>query len=155
MSTIALPKTDCPTHPETTSFSILQGDLMMMHSGEKGRMLVAGRQYAANGVVASIIAYPIPETDLKYIKTTDAYKYVFYDPSFYTDVSTKPVGFLAFGAMAFCNHSSNPNAFIRWGRFKDETTMTLLAHRDISQGEEITMRYANIDEYLNSNQWKS
>jgi hypothetical protein len=55
--------------------------------------------------------------------------------------------YIVFGLSSFCNHSKDPNAKIHW--FKNETGLwiSLSALKTIEVDEEITMSYANIDDY--------
>ena len=50
---------------------------------------------------------------------------------------------LALGDVSWVNHSSKPNSKIEW----INDTIHLISIRDISEGEEITHTYSNIEEY--------
>ena len=57
-------------------------------------------------------------------------------------------GAVVFGDPTFCNHAAAPNAQLEWRRESERfATAELIALRAIEPGEEICIRYRDVDEY--------
>jgi len=55
--------------------------------------------------------------------------------------------------MSWCNHSPHPNAEICWKKVGGKTLLELYSTRPIQCGEEVTIYYANLEEYEQSGTW--
>ena len=57
-------------------------------------------------------------------------------------------GYVVFGLSSICNHAHSPNADLAWMKEEDGVWVELHAKRDIEAGEEVTIYYQNIEEYV-------
>lgn len=117
----------------------------------KGLILIAMRDFEPEDVLSSVASYEIASNDIERIQNTDFYKFVFYPPG--TNLSNRPSGFVAFGPVSFCSHSNTPNARVKWRFTGSFNAIELSAIRKIEAGEEVTIRYSNIEEYLDHQSW--
>ena len=124
------------------------------HSEEKGICLVASKLIATGECISTGLAHRLSDLELVNVKPLDIYKFVFFDPKDYNTGQSVIPGYLAFGALTWCNHSSDPNAKVEWEYTKTKTLLRLVAVHDISVGDEITMTYANPEEYENFATWE-
>lgn len=86
--------------------------------------------------------------DREIIKKTQLFGHYFVKSDEY--IRGKPCkGYLVFGLISLCNHSDNPNAYVKWIETDTWLWAYLIATKDIEPGEEITLYYINIDEYSN------
>lgn len=112
----------------------------------KGRGLLATRPIPAGSCIELAPAVRLGEKDRALIDQTGLFPYSFADPAGFG--SGRHGCLIAFGHLTFCNHSEQPNAVIRWDEDDVGSWARLEALRDIAEGEEITLFYTNISEYL-------
>lgn len=114
----------------------------------KGRGLLASRMIGAGTLIERAPAVRLPAADRAALDRTVLFPYCFADPATYgPDHGGPHDGFIAFGALTFCNHAENPNAAVRWQSDPLGLWAELTALRDIAEGHEITLFYTNIGEY--------
>ena len=113
---------------------------------EKGRGLLAVRPIPAGSSIELAPAVRLAAKDRELIDRTGLFAYSFADPA--TFGSGEHGCLIAFGQLTFCNHSEHPNAVIRWEEDAVGLWARLEALSDIAEGEEITLFYTNISEYL-------
>ncbi|MGB0682582.1 MAG: SET domain-containing protein-lysine N-methyltransferase [Magnetovibrionaceae bacterium] len=113
----------------------------------KGRGLVANRSLREGQTLewSPVIAFPAEERpDLD---QTALFPYYFVRQTDYRDKPERAEGLIVLGLMTLCNHADEPNAAVDWLEEPEGPAARLVALREINQGEEITLRYANIDAY--------
>lgn len=114
----------------------------------KCRGLLAARPIGAGTLIERAPAVHLGSRDRAALDRTALFPYCFVDPASYgRDGGGGHGGFIAFGALTFCNHSENPNAAVRWKSDALGLWAELTALADIAEGEEITLFYTNIREY--------
>lgn len=114
----------------------------------KGRGLLAVRAIGAGTVIERAPAVRLPPADRAALDRTVLFPYCFADAAAYRPGDhAGHGGFIAFGALTFCNHSANPNAAVGWTSDPLGLWAELTALSDISEGQEITLFYTNIDAY--------
>ncbi|NER80849.1 MAG: SET domain-containing protein [Leptolyngbya sp. SIO1D8] len=114
---------------------------------KKGRGVVAKKLLPKGTFIESAPVGSFSSEQWTLIKKTDIFKYCFVIPSEYSD-KQHVNGHIVFGLSSLCNHSETPNAYVKW--IKDEIGLWayLIALTDIQSGEEVSVRYTNIDEYF-------
>lgn len=138
----------------TESFELLQARIGIANRAQKGRCLVAVQGFRQGDLIIEAPAYELPKHDLLSVRQLDLYKYIFFDPSKYGGPRSDAEPYIVFGPLAFCNHSSSPNAFVQWQSHGSIVSVQLYASRRICENDEITMRYANIDQYPGVSNWE-
>lgn len=138
----------------TESFELLQARIGISNRAQKGRCLVAVQDFKQGDLIVEAPAYELPKHDLLSVRQLDLYKYIFFDPSKYGGPRSDAEPYLVFGPLTFCNHSSSPNAFVQWQSQGSIVSVQLCASRRICENDEITMRYANIDQYSDVTSWE-
>ena len=91
----------------------------------------------------------IPPEQLSIVKDTEVFRYYFVRSGEYRQ-SNQPSGYLVFGLASLCNHSKEANARVEWVNNEIGLWSHLVAKKDIQPGEEITLFYTNINEYLDA-----
>jgi uncharacterized protein len=119
----------------------------------KGITLISDQGLSSGSIIVRTTAFEIAPSERLMIRNLELHKFVFVKPDDYAKDAANAAGFLAFGAMSFCNHANQPNAEIQWDQDINTTIISLVALNDIQSGDEITMRYANLDEYPESSSW--
>lgn len=112
----------------------------------KGRGIVATQALLTGAIieVAPVSILEAEERDI--VRRTSFFKYSFVQPVEYSqDKYVK--GYIVFGLASLCNHDENPNSRIDWVENEIGIWSHLIAQREIHPGEEITLRYTNLDEY--------
>jgi len=111
----------------------------------KGRGVFACRHIPAHHSIAVVPANLYSPTDGAALLASPAFPYVFIDPAY------PERHFLVWGSVALLNHSGEPNAKPLFtnapGADPAHWQCNLVALRDIDEGDEITMRYANAADY--------
>jgi len=113
----------------------------------KGCGLIVMKTIKKGELIEAAPTCGFPPEHRKTIDKTELSKYCFVKPSEYNDAETPAPGYIVFGLSSFCNHSEKPNAEVKWVEDDLGQWACLTALRDINPGEEVTMYYANIDEY--------
>ena len=120
----------------------------------KGRGVVATANIAEGTTIEVAATAVIPAEQIPVINDTALFRYYFVQPGEYNSVQvvgedmTKPVtGYFVFGLVSLCNHSNEPNAYVKWSKDTVGVLSFLIAKRDILEGEEISLFYTNIREY--------
>lgn len=112
----------------------------------KGRGIIATEAIPKGKLIeaAPVVTFPLEE--IPNIHQTKIFQYYFVQPVEYGQGKTMNA-YLAFGLVSLLNHSENPNSKVNW--IEDEVGLWshLIAEIDIKAGEEVTMFYANINEY--------
>lgn len=129
-------------------------DVNVVFDACKGAMLIARRAFFKNETIVSALTCRIPHEVRKEVKNFDFYKYLFVNAEDFRNSGHCCDGFIAFGPMSFCNHSETPNAEVAWETINDRTVLHLRAWEQVPENTEITMRYANLSEYIGSDEWK-
>lgn len=79
------------------------------------------------------------------LEESPVYWHMFVDPAKAAD--PQPDVLVVWGKMSLANHSDQPNAVVEWDYNLESGKAALIAVDDIAEGEEITLKYTNIDEY--------
>ncbi len=122
----------------------------------KGRGTVATQPIEKGQLIEAAPTCTLPPAQRQIIDTTTVAQYYFVRPSEYSDINackSQLNGYLVFGLCSLCNHSTHPNAVVKWVEGEDGLWAHLIALRDIRPDEEITLFYTNIDEYQLANQF--
>lgn len=100
---------------------------------------------------APVCSFPSEQRTI--IDKTTLFEYYFVRKSEYTK-QTQVDGHIVFGLSSFCNHSNSPNAEVRWVDGENGLLWVhLIALKDIHADEEVTISYANLDEYPLANKF--
>ncbi|MEO1429455.1 MAG: SET domain-containing protein-lysine N-methyltransferase [Cyanobacteria bacterium J06633_8] len=115
---------------------------------EKGRGITATQNISKGTLieVAPVAVFPLKKG--LSINEKTVFKYYFVRPLL-DDKSDNQKGYLVFGLASLCNHQESPNAYVDWVEDEIGLWSHLIAHKDIEVGEEVTLFYANIDDYTN------
>ncbi|MBB6414369.1 SET domain-containing protein-lysine N-methyltransferase [Mesorhizobium sangaii] len=113
---------------------------------QKGRGVFANIPFKIGDLIERAPTWGFNRSDEKLLERTGLFKYYFVRPT------TKPIrnqrsGYVVFGLASIVNHSSNPNSQIVWIDEDTGAWASIVALKDIQVGEEITHRYANINDY--------
>ncbi|RNJ41286.1 hypothetical protein B5V01_27860 [Mesorhizobium erdmanii] len=116
---------------------------------QKGRGVFANTLFKSGDLIEIAPTWQFNSSEEKLLKCTGLFEYYFVRPI------TKPMkiqrsGYVVFGLISIVNHSSNPNSQIVWIDKDTGTWASIVALKEIQVGEEITHRYANIDDYPNT-----
>lgn len=88
--------------------------------------------------------------DAELLRQTDAYRMMFVDRTSYEDNTGNPPIHLVLGAISMLNHGDDENCVVCWELDDDKpekSRVRLVAAKDIKSGEQLLMRYHNVDEY--------
>jgi SET domain-containing protein len=118
----------------------------------KGRGIIATQDIPQGTLIEASPAITFPLKQRLNINETELFKYYFVQPSEYGKSQTVN-GYLVFGLVSLLNHAEQPNTRINWIEDQVGLWSHLIAEKDIKAGEEVTMSYANIDEYANANKF--
>ncbi|PWC16415.1 SET domain-containing protein-lysine N-methyltransferase [Brenneria corticis] len=111
-----------------------------------GRGVFSKINIKSGSVIEVSLAVPIRPEEEGYIDKTIIWDYYFWTKSHLpNEVSNAHV---LLGFASFCNHSISPNATIIWKKDGLGIWGILKAISDIYINEEITIHYANIDDYV-------
>ena len=120
----------------------------------RGAMLIASRPFEINETIVSALTCRVPHQVREKVRSFDFYKYFFVKAEDFRNSVNCCDAFIAFGPMSFCNHSETPNAEVVWETINDRTVLHLTARENVRARTEITMSYANLPEYIGSDNWK-
>ena len=112
----------------------------------KGRVVEVVGDVDAGYVLESSPAVALSAADRRAIDDTSLFPYYFVRPE-------EREIYLIFGLASFCSHAEEPNATVEWRRTGAGLWADLTATRAIAVGDEVTLRYANIDDY-DTDGWK-
>lgn len=117
-------------------------------AGEKGRGLYARAYFLPDEVIELAPAIAVSAKTRKSLdKCPDLFPYYFAA----TDGSDR--AFFAMGKMTFANHSNKPNAKVLWFENESGWSAHLVCIKKIDPNEEITLRYTNLEDYPDSENW--
>ncbi len=118
----------------------------------KGRGIIATQDIPKGTLIEAAPVVIFSSKQRLKINETELFKYYFVRQSEYSK-SKNVNGYLALGLVSLLNHADQPNARVDW--IEDEISLWshLIAEKDIQQGEEVTMFYANIDDYTSANKF--
>ncbi|MEM9213148.1 MAG: SET domain-containing protein-lysine N-methyltransferase [Cyanobacteria bacterium P01_F01_bin.150] len=116
----------------------------------KGRGIVATKNIQKGTLIEAVPASRISHSERNVIEKLDCYRYLFVNPTEYVYESAKVSGYIVFGMTSLCNHSDSPNACVNWIEDDCGIWAHLEATEEIREGEEVTIFYTNIDEYLDA-----
>lgn len=88
----------------------------------------------------------IPTEQLPLLQNTEIFKYYFVDAA-KSAIPGACEGYLVFGLASLCNHSDRPNARVTWVENDLGIWCHLITQELIPAGEEVSLMYANIEEY--------
>lgn len=114
----------------------------------KGRGLLATQAIPVGTLIERAPAVRLAPADRELIDRTALFPYTFADPETFGSGSHGCL--IVFGQLTFCNHSESPNAVIRWTEDEAGLWALLESVSAIANGEEITLFYTNISEYLST-----
>jgi hypothetical protein len=120
---------------------------------EKGLTLIARQAAVAETELCSAATYEINVIEREQLKALPIHKYVFVRSSEFCNQDTHCRGYLAFGLMSFCSHSGCPKAAIRWDIEGGQTILRLFSVTHIKAMDEVTIRYANVEDYQGASTW--
>ena len=106
----------------------------------KGRVVEAVEDVVEGQVLESSPAVELSADDRRVIDGTALFPYYFVRPD-------RRGVYIIFGLASFCSHSEEPNAAVEWRRTGAGLWADLTATRPIAVGEEVTLRYLNIEKY--------
>ena len=115
----------------------------------KGRGIVATQDIAEGCVIELAPTAVVPIEHREIVDKTAVSQYYFVRSSDYSG-GKDVLSYLVFGLTSLCNHTDDPNSYVDWVEDELGIWARLLAKRNISAGEEVTMFYTNIDEYSNA-----
>ncbi|MER9845601.1 SET domain-containing protein-lysine N-methyltransferase [Mesorhizobium australicum] len=113
---------------------------------QKGRGVFANIPFKVGNLIERSPTWGFNSSDEKLLERTGLFDYYFIRPVT-KSISIQRSGYVVFGYISIVNHSSNPNSQIVWTDEDTGTWASIVALKDIQVGEEITHRYANINDY--------
>ena len=112
----------------------------------KGRVVHVVEDVSAGQVLESSPAVVLSAGDRRAIDDTSLFPYYFVRPE-------KREIYIIFGLASFCSHAEEPNSSVEWRRTEAGLWADLTATQPIAAGDEVTLRYANIEKY-DTEGWK-
>ena len=106
----------------------------------KGRVVQAVADVGEQRIIESSPAVELSLDDRRAIDGTSLFPYYFVRPD-------HPEVYIIFGLASFCSHAEDPNAKVEWRRTEEGLWADLTTVRPIAAGEEVTLRYGNIEQY--------
>ncbi|RUV81896.1 SET domain-containing protein [Mesorhizobium sp. M1A.F.Ca.IN.020.06.1.1] len=116
---------------------------------QKGRGVFANIPFKVGDLIERDPTWGFTSHDEQLLKRSGLFEYYFVRPT-HESIENQHSGYVVFGLISMINHSQNPNSKIVW---LDEDTgvwASIVALREIQVDEEITHRYANINDYPNT-----
>jgi len=113
----------------------------------KGRGVMSTKGIDKGEIIEISPAYKFPSKERDMIDKTSLFQYYFVKQNEYNKNIKDIDGYMVFGLTSFCNHSDSPNAKVEWIENNIGFWCHLIATENIKPKEEITMFYANIDQY--------
>lgn len=113
----------------------------------KGRGVFAAKVFDAGEIIEEAPTWGFDRVAGSAIDRTGAFEYYFIRNDMKRDEDPMH-GYFAFGFISIVNHSSRPNAEIRWTERDTGAWISIVAVRTIAQDEEITHHYTNADSYV-------
>jgi hypothetical protein len=114
----------------------------------KNRGVIANCSMLAGETIEIAPTVAVSHIDHNIVIGTKLFDYLFIKPQDYKIKDSN--SYLVFGLSSLCNHSQNPNTYIKWVDDEICSWAHLIALQNIEPGEEITLYYTNIDEYGNA-----
>lgn len=116
---------------------------------QKGRGVFANIPFKVGDLIERAPTWGFNRSDEKLLECTGLFEYYFVRP-IAKPIMNQRSGYVVFGLISIVNHASNPNSQIEWIDEDTGTWASIVALKDIQVGEEITHRYANINDYPNT-----
>ena len=113
---------------------------------DKGRGVISTQQILKETVIEIAPVSVIPHEQICGIDKTEVFKYYFVQFDEYAESSVYRA-YLVFGSVSLCNHSDDPNSEVYWVKNEIGWWCHWIAKKNIKPGEEVTLCYANFDEY--------
>jgi hypothetical protein len=111
--------------------------------GAKGMGLCALEPIASGEIVCASRALLLTEAERAELLKTSLWSHMFCGP-----LCDGAGGGVIFGDVTFCNHDASPNARLDWRREGERfATVELIALHAIEAGDEISIRYRDVEEY--------
>ncbi|MDJ0582496.1 SET domain-containing protein-lysine N-methyltransferase [Crocosphaera sp.] len=114
---------------------------------DKGRGVICTQQILKGTVIEIAPVSVIPHEQICKIDGTEVFKYYFVQVDEYADSSVYKA-YLVFGLVSLSNHSEDPNSEVSWVENEVGLWCHWIATKNIEPGEEVTLCYANFEEYL-------
>ncbi len=114
---------------------------------------MARERFEIGQVVTSAAAIEFSHEERLQLKTHVAYRYIFLNPQEVAAGKERAKGYLVFGPVSFCSHADKPNAEVRWSFDGGILLVRLVAVKPIVPRSEITMAYANLEDYPDRKNW--
>lgn len=114
---------------------------------EKGLGVFALCDIRANTVVTFDVFRTIRRRDRRLARSTDLYHLLFVDRRTYDQAPNDCELHVAFGPISMVNHAESPNCNLHWEYNGLHSYVYLIALREVTAGEEITIYYRNIGDY--------
>ncbi len=119
---------------------------IVRHVDGKGHILIAQSYILRDAVITRNIARMLNVSNENV--GWQVRQYLFSEPEKYRKSAGENRLLLVLGEITLVNHSEKPNAFVKWPNKETEIIIAeLIAVTDISDGEEITTQYVDIDVY--------
>jgi len=112
----------------------------------KGRGVVAVNTIAKDSVVLCDAVERYSGEAARALRQHPLYQRLFVDPASYGCATSSDL-LWAIGAISVLNHSDTPNCSVSWKATSSGEWALLCADQTIRPGEEILIRYTNIDQY--------
>ena len=115
----------------------------------KGRGVVATKRIDTGGLfeLSPVAVFPAHERTV--VNTTVIFEHFFVRPDEYWRSWHVP-WYVVFGFTSLSNHADQPNAVVEWVEEATGLWTQSRALRTIEPGDEVTVSYANINEYVNA-----
>lgn len=123
-----------------------RGSVYVRNVPQKGRGVFANTRFKAGDLIDRSPTWGFNSAEEKLLERTGLFEYYFIRPS-HKSIENQRSRYVVFGLISIVNHSSNPNSQIVWIDEETGTWASIVALNDIHVDEEITHRYANINDY--------
>lgn len=121
--------------------------LFVADAGVKGKGTFAVQTIKKGAVIQRCPGLMIRAEDTPCVLDSGLFPYLLANPADY-NLADKPSSYaVMLGSMTYCNHSDANNAVVQWAMTDLGLWFTLRALREVLTGEEVTMKYTNLDDY--------
>ncbi|TIL44422.1 SET domain-containing protein-lysine N-methyltransferase [Mesorhizobium sp.] len=123
-----------------------RGPVYVRNVPQKGRGVFADAPFKVGDLIERSPTWGFNASEERLLERTGLFEYYFVRPV-HKSIENQRSKYVVFGLISIVNHSSNPNSQIVWTDEDTGTWASIVALKDIEAGEEITHRYANINDY--------